>query len=258
MPIWAGLIDIHRGWATAPNNTLQSIWLAKKNGYSCCEIDLRETSDGVVVLAHDATVTGTVDGVSTTYTVAEETYDTLSELVYVNSTYDDCHVARFDDVLRLCGRTGMVLVLDIKVSTTAFVEKVLSLVTQYGMIEHVLFFCWQNTNLMSALKTKNPRVNLMVNAFPSDLSAYDTYLEGEGKFLICVPADSLAQVTSEARSTLAEKGYLFGVWGLTEAKLTDAMALEPFLLEPTDGEKSTKDWYDLIDKDTRSRFNVNW
>lgn len=48
------LITAHRGASgLAPENTLSAIHLALAQGADCCEIDIQETADGVVVLLHD-------------------------------------------------------------------------------------------------------------------------------------------------------------------------------------------------------------
>lgn len=53
----------HRGmWQLAPENTIKAIQMAGIHGYSHVELDLQETSDGVIMLMHDDTVDRTTDG----------------------------------------------------------------------------------------------------------------------------------------------------------------------------------------------------
>ncbi len=53
----------HRGYsAVAPENTLASLRAALEAGVPVCEVDVRATSDGEIVLMHDETVDRTTDG----------------------------------------------------------------------------------------------------------------------------------------------------------------------------------------------------
>ena len=57
------ILVAHRGYsAVAPENTLASLRAALKAGVLACEVDVRATSDGEVVLMHDETVDRTTDG----------------------------------------------------------------------------------------------------------------------------------------------------------------------------------------------------
>lgn len=56
-------IASHRGqWRVAPENSLQAITSAVKDGAEIIEIDVRRTADGHLVLMHDETVDRTTDG----------------------------------------------------------------------------------------------------------------------------------------------------------------------------------------------------
>jgi glycerophosphoryl diester phosphodiesterase len=57
------MICAHRGLTTrAPDNSLSAIAAALDAGFPAVEIDVRDTSDGVLVLMHDPTVDRTSDG----------------------------------------------------------------------------------------------------------------------------------------------------------------------------------------------------
>jgi len=72
------LIVAHRGYsARAPENTLASLCLALDAGAPLCEIDVRRTADGEVVVLHDATVDRTTNGSGT---VAEMTAEAVQAL----------------------------------------------------------------------------------------------------------------------------------------------------------------------------------
>ncbi len=76
------LVIAHRGGAGLwPENTLYAFEHAKALGVDCLELDVRSTSDGVLVVMHDATVERTTDG---TGRVADMT---LAELKGLDAGY---------------------------------------------------------------------------------------------------------------------------------------------------------------------------
>lgn len=128
---WAS--SSHRGKTsnTIPENTIPALYEAWRNGADWIETDVRTTSDGVYVLSHDATITGTVNGVSTTYTIASETYSTLQGLLLgTDATYGGIHIGKLEDALKLCLYTGMRANLDCKVITASTLA---TLVVNTGM-----------------------------------------------------------------------------------------------------------------------------
>ncbi|HIE04622.1 MAG TPA: glycerophosphodiester phosphodiesterase [Candidatus Latescibacteria bacterium] len=57
------ILVAHRGYsAVAPENTSAALRAALRAGVSVCEVDVRVTSDGELVLMHDETVDRTTDG----------------------------------------------------------------------------------------------------------------------------------------------------------------------------------------------------
>lgn len=65
----------HRGArGLAPENTVESIEAALRAGADGVEIDVRVTSDGVVVLSHDPII---ADNIDNHWTIAQHTYDFL-------------------------------------------------------------------------------------------------------------------------------------------------------------------------------------
>jgi glycerophosphoryl diester phosphodiesterase len=68
------MVTAHRGdWRDAPENSLEAYKRAVELGVDVIEIDLNETSDGVVVVMHDGTIDRTTDGKGkpSDYTLAE-------------------------------------------------------------------------------------------------------------------------------------------------------------------------------------------
>jgi len=76
------MVIAHRGdWRNAPENSLQAIRNCIKMGVDMVEIDVRETSDGVLVLMHDDTIDRTTTGKGK---ISDWTYDSLQTLRLVD------------------------------------------------------------------------------------------------------------------------------------------------------------------------------
>ncbi len=68
------LVTAHRGdWRNEPENSLRGYQLAINMGVDIIEVDLNETSDGVIVIMHDGTIDRTTNGKGkpSDYTLAE-------------------------------------------------------------------------------------------------------------------------------------------------------------------------------------------
>jgi len=120
---------MHRGYASASvhENTLEAFYRAYLNGAEWIEVDARLTSDGVYVSNHDETIT--VGGV--TYTIANETAETLTSLVLsTDPKYGDCHIPTLESVLKMCAYTGLRANIDCKAIVA---ESLARLVIDSGM-----------------------------------------------------------------------------------------------------------------------------
>ena len=138
---WA--TDSHRGYssATVHENTLPAYYRAWLNGTDWIETDARLASDGVYVVHHNETVT--VGG--TTYTIANETSETLTALVLsTDSIYGECKIPTLESVLKLCCYTGMYCNLDCKGINATTLAK---LVVDCGMSGRTMY---ANTSLANA------------------------------------------------------------------------------------------------------------
>lgn len=131
--------SMHRGYTNAVSggsiheNTLPAYYRAFLNGADWVEVDARRSSDGVYVSNHDPTIT--VD--DTTYTIAEETAETLTNLVLsTDDEYGDCKLPTLESVLKLCLYTGMCANIDCK---SIDPETLAKLVVDVGMSGRVAY-----------------------------------------------------------------------------------------------------------------------
>lgn len=269
-PKWDGAFCIHRGWNTAPNNTLQAIWETKKNGINMVELDLRRTSDGQYVLSHNPTITGTVDGVETTYTIADETIETLNGLCIGSTAFPNAMVPSLEDAMIFCRRIGMRIDLDFKDTDEQAYSDVLSLAMKYGMQDDVLFTCYSVENAQT-VKTAYPHANIRIDIelVKSDttLDAYCINNLGNVYFFLsgamCGKTDgsNVSGVVTYENDipALKQRGYKMYIWNVGSGQIADCIQWEPDILQLVSGHEQKYDFVSLIQDNTVSSFtDVVW
>lgn len=98
------LIIAHRGdWRSAPENSMHAFRACIEAGYDMIEVDVRKTSDGVLVVMHDESVDRTTEGKGR---VADMTAEQVTSLRLRNACgrvtdYGE-RVPTFEQVLLLC------------------------------------------------------------------------------------------------------------------------------------------------------------
>ena len=128
--------DMHRGYSssTVHENTLPAFYRAWQNGADWIEADARQSSDGIYVICHDPTIT--VGGV--TYTIANETAETLTSLVLsTDAELGECKIPTLESVLKFALYAGIKVNIDCKSITPATLAK---LVMDCGMSGKVVYF----------------------------------------------------------------------------------------------------------------------
>ena len=166
---WA--TDMHRGYAspTVHENTLEAFYRAYLNGANWIEVDARLSSDGVYISNHDATVT--VGGV--TYTIANETAETLTSLVLsTDPTYGECHIPTLASVLKLCCYTGMTANIDCKAINAATLAQ---LVVDNGMSGRAVYANTSTSNA-AAILAVDPNAGFLFSYSTENLATWSTAL----------------------------------------------------------------------------------
>ena len=131
------LIIAHRGdWRSAPENSLHAFQACIDAGYDMVEVDVRKTSDGVLVVMHDETVNRTTEGVGK---VSEMTAEQITSLRLRNACgrvtdYGE-YVPTFEQVLLLC-KDKAVIHLD---KGYELFREVYALTEKHGMTNQVMF-----------------------------------------------------------------------------------------------------------------------
>lgn len=136
------LTSAHQGFVDSilRPNSLAAYYNAYLNGADMIETDAWFASDGVLVVNHDPTVTGSnANGETVTYTISETASSDICALVL--SSDDKWGVQRvptLEQVLNLAYHTGLVVNIDIKNGYVA-VEAIVNLVLKCGMRGKVIY-----------------------------------------------------------------------------------------------------------------------
>ncbi len=132
------MVVAHRAcWRGTSENSLEAIEACIAAGIDMVEIDVRATSDGQLVLMHDATVDRMTDGSGRVEDMdwAEVSRLRLRQEQGRGSALTDRRIPRFEDALRVA--KGRILInVDAKIAVT---DEVLGLIDRAGDREQVLF-----------------------------------------------------------------------------------------------------------------------
>lgn len=174
------VVTAHRGFsAKYPENTLTAFLKAVELGADIVEFDVRETSDGRLVIMHDDTVDRTTDGAGR---VADKTFAELRELnascwagahdtgQRLPAPAGDERVPAFEEALEaLAGRVG--LNIQVYAHTREAQAKVVSLYAQHGLYD-TGFLMLGSFEDAARVRRQNPRVAVCVGERRDDLAAH--------------------------------------------------------------------------------------
>jgi len=150
-------IVCHRGAnSLAPENTLEAAQLCIDQGFQYVEIDVRTTSDGELVVIHDATLNRTTNGSGL---VAEHTLSEIENLeagLWFSDLFEGVRIPTLSQILEI-SRGNIGVYIEIK---KAPVEAILNTVTSYKMLQNC-FFWSSDTDSLKWLRRQSPDIILM-------------------------------------------------------------------------------------------------
>lgn len=157
----------HRGVfdnSTVYENTLEAFESAKAYGYDGFECDVYATSDSVLVLDHEGTIT--VGGVD--YPISSNTYADLLALFPQLTT--------LEEALKFAVKTGMIPVIDRSANLSSAIA---TMVADMGMRGKVIYNTGANATAINTIKGIDPYCKCMINLLDSstDDGAYTTWLQ---------------------------------------------------------------------------------
>jgi glycerophosphoryl diester phosphodiesterase len=159
------LTSAHRGeHHRHPENSLPAIKAAADAGVDYVELDIRTTSDGQLVLMHDATVNRMTNGKGK---VGGMTFDEIRALdlgARFPGQFPGLKVPTFDEALALAKERGIGIYVHCKVAAP---QQLVDAIERHEMGEHVLFFADNESdpNLLPEISRLRPRWKIMPEAF---------------------------------------------------------------------------------------------
>jgi len=199
-------IVCHRGaYPIAPENTLPGLECALAGGFDYIEVDLQITSDGEIVVFHDAMLDRTTDG---TGPVCDHTLGQLRKLdagVKFDPFFAGTRIPTLKEVLELLTLYNARAYLEFKSAPPA---PVLEQVRNAGLLDRVFFWSF-NRDFLIELRAMCPEAQIMTRRqdYPSLAEAIADYAANLVEFL---PNDNPYEIASlrgsEIRSMVAYMG----------------------------------------------------
>jgi glycerophosphoryl diester phosphodiesterase len=144
----------HRGeHLERPENTIPAFQEAIRVGADFIEVDVQTTSDGKLVLSHDATVDRCTDGKGRVDSMTFEQIEMLD--AGAKKGYPGTKIPTFDQVLDLArGKIGIYV--DIKNATA---QDLVNHIVDHGMADHVVMYC--GARMCKQIQELNSKLKVM-------------------------------------------------------------------------------------------------
>lgn len=155
----------HRGYYTAPENTLAAYRESAKKGFTMVECDVAFTKDGQAVLLHDNTIDRTSDG---TGNIEDLTFEQVREFDFgswKDEKYSGEQIPSFEEFISLCRNLSLHPYIEVKWKIPReHVQILVDTVAKYGMIDKVTWISSSKKCLKAVLEfDSDARVGLVVN-----------------------------------------------------------------------------------------------
>ncbi len=180
----------HRGFAEQfPQNTLVACSGAINVGAAGLELDAAVSSDGVTYLFHDETVDALTDGTGTFTGLASTYIDTLKFTSTVGTILADEKIPRLIDVLNLCRKNGIYIMLELKlVDSLTDVDLIIADIVASGM-EHLVSLQSGNLTNVQYVRSVNSTLNVGYITAESTFQTYIDILAGLGNATVNIQHD---------------------------------------------------------------------
>lgn len=223
----------HRGYTLSGEigNTLPAVYEAIKSGFLYVEGDVRITSDGYGIMAHDETITGTINGVSTTYTIAETPLADIKNLVLKTSdTYGVVNPPTFEEFLECARLNNIKVVLDLYggSQTGTNINYIVETALNYGMDGKILYTP-SNATVAQTILSIDKHAKIRVFA-KNDYSDYESLLNGYNEIIAIITSGG--NYANKASVLSARKcGFTIYVWDINNDTYSTMLGLNPDYIE---------------------------
>ena len=212
-------ITAHRGSSvTAPENTIPAIEKAMEEMADSVEIDVQMTSDGVIVLGHDASLKR-VAGVNRS--IASMTFAQLEQLdvgSWFSKSYEGTRITALSEVLELCSqKIGLNIEIKYVGKNSELPEKTAEMIKAYGMANQCVV---TSTNLPYLRRVKavlpEVRTGYIISA------AYGNFYSSEDVDFISIRSGF---VTSALMQNAHEQGKAVYAWTVNSKSELERLTL---------------------------------
>ena len=212
-------ITAHRGSSvTAPENTIPAIGKAMEEMADSVEIDVQMTSDGVIVLGHDASLKR-VAGVNRS--IASMTFAQLEQLdvgSWFSKSYEGTRIPALSEVLELCSqKIGLNIEIKYVGKNSELPEKTAEMIKAYGM-ENQCVVTSTNLPYLRRVKAVLPevRTGYIISA------AYGNFYSSEDVDFISIRSGF---VTSALMQNAHEQGKAVYAWTVNSKSELERLTL---------------------------------
>lgn len=149
------LVCAHRGDnVNAPENTMPAFELAASENLKWIELDVHQTSDGVIVCNHDSTVKRVT---GRNLAIHDVTYEDLSKIElgpWMPGEYEHVHICTLKEALELAKENDMNVQVELKghPADKNFEENVIKVINETGMHDNVMIIAQDASRLMRVME----------------------------------------------------------------------------------------------------------
>ena len=149
------LVCAHRGDnVNAPENTMPAFELAASENLKWIELDVHQTSDGVIVCNHDSTIKRVT---GRNLAIHDITYEELSRIElgpWMPGEYEHVHICTLREALELAKENDMNVQVELKghADDKNFEENVLTVINETGMHDDVMVICQDASRLQRIME----------------------------------------------------------------------------------------------------------
>lgn len=149
------LVCAHRGDnVNAPENTMPAFELAASENLKWIELDVHQTSDGVIVCNHDSTIKRVT---GRNLAIHDVTYEDLSKIElgpWMPGEYEHVHICTLREALELAKENDMNVQVELKghPADKNFEENVIKVINETGMHDNVMIISQDASRLMRVME----------------------------------------------------------------------------------------------------------
>ena len=223
------LVAAHRGAPASsrePENTIAAFREAIEDGAGALELDVRRTSDGVLVVLHDATIDRTTDG---TGALADLTFDELERL----EANEDEQVPTVAEVVRLARDAELPVFAEIKdgPAQDGIVGELVALLDEEAWLDHTTLLAFEPEVLVEAEALSTD----VATCWLTGLGTFDVSDAPEDVDAVCPAGEMLLLNPWQIADAHGAGRQVFAWWSAVETAVTtdllDAYGVDGVMLD---------------------------